>query len=145
VHPEPATEPLERLLVRTGHALQRVTRRAVATHDLSTTGLEVLRALVEHDGPSHRDLAGSLRLAPATLTPVLDALEAAGALTRTRDHADRRIVRVSITEGGRRRYAAAVQAVRRDTGRLPRASAQDAAIIRAHLLALLEAADRAEL
>ena len=132
--------------MRTGQALQRVTRRAVAVHGLSATGLEVLGALVEHDGdgPSHRDLAGQLRLAPATLTPVLDALEADGALTRTRDGADRRVVRVSITESGRRRYAAAVGEVRRELGRLPRASSAAAVVIRAHLLDLLAAADRAE-
>jgi DNA-binding MarR family transcriptional regulator len=146
VHPGPATEPLERLLVRTGLALQRFTRRAAAAHGLSGTGLDVLAALVELDERaelSQRDLAGHLRLAPATLTPVLDALEAAGALARVRDGADRRVVRVLITPRGRERYAAAAAGVAEAVAGLPAPSPRQAALIRVHLLRLLDAVDRA--
>jgi DNA-binding MarR family transcriptional regulator len=146
VHPRPATEPLERLLVRTGLALQRFTRRAAAAHGLSGTGLDVLAALVElaeHDELSQRDLAGHLRLAPATLTPVLDALEAAGALARVRDAADRRVVRVLITPRGRERHAAAAADVADAVAGLPMPSSRQAALIRVHLLRLLDAVDRA--
>jgi DNA-binding MarR family transcriptional regulator len=129
--------------VRTGLALQRVTRKAAATHGLSATALDVLAALVELDEMSHRDLAGHLRLAPATLTPVLDALEAAGALNRVRDRADRRVVRVSITHHGRERCAAAAAGVAAAVARLPAPSSEQAALIRAHLLSVLDAADRA--
>jgi DNA-binding MarR family transcriptional regulator len=143
VHPGPATEPLDRLLVRTGQALRRFVQRAAAARGLSVTALEVLGALVEHDGLSHRDLAGRLRLAPATLTPVLDALEAAGALTRVRDGADRRVVRVSITDRGWERYVAVAGDVERAVAELPEPSPAQAAAIRAHLLDLLAAVDRA--
>jgi DNA-binding MarR family transcriptional regulator len=144
VHPGPAAEPLERLLVRTGQALQRFIQRAAAAHGLSVTALEVLGALVEHDGCSHRDLAGRLRLAPATLTPVLDSLEAAGALTRVRDGVDRRVVRVSITDPGRERYVTVAGGVECAVAELPEPSPAQAAAIRAHLLDLLAAVDRAE-
>jgi DNA-binding MarR family transcriptional regulator len=144
VHPGPAAEPLERLLVRTGQALQRFIQRAAAAHGLSVTALEVLGALVEHDGCSHRDLAGRLRLAPATLTPVLDSLEAAGALTRDRDGVDRRVVRVSITDPGRERYVAVARGVERAVAELPEPSPAQAAAIRAHLRDLLAAVDRAD-
>jgi DNA-binding MarR family transcriptional regulator len=141
VHPGPSTEPLDRLLVRTGLALQRFTRRAAATHGLSATALEVLGALVELDEVSHRDLAGHLRLAPATLTPVLDVLEAAGALTRVRDGTDRRVVRVSITQSGRELCAEAAAGVADAVAGLPAPSPEQAAVIRAHLLSLLDAVD----
>src|SRR5690606_14380744 len=95
-----ATEPLVRLLVRAGAALQRYTRSAAAAHGLSATALEVLGALVELGEVSQRDLAGHLRLAPATLTPVLDGLERAGSVTRVRDGVDRRVVRAAITPRG---------------------------------------------
>jgi DNA-binding MarR family transcriptional regulator len=140
---DPAPEPLDRLLVRAGLALQRFTRRAAAAHGLSATALDVLGALVEHDELSHRDLAGVLRLTPATLTPVLDALEAAGALARVRDGADRRVVRVSISEEGRQRYAAAATGVAAAVGGLPAPPPDQAELIRAHLLDLLDAVDRA--
>lgn len=145
VDPCPATEPLDRLLVRTGLALQRFTRRAAAAHGMSATALDVLGALVDLDEVSHRDLAGHLRLAPATLTPVLDALEAAGALTRVRDGTDRRIVRVTITQTGRERCAAAAAGVAEAVGTLPAPSPEQAATIRAHLLDLLDAVDRSAL
>ena len=140
---DPATEPLDRLLVRTGLAVQRFTRRVAAAHGLSATALDVLGALVELDEVSHRDLAGTLRLAPATLTPVLDALERAGALARVRDGSDRRVVRVSITERGRQRYAAASAGVTDAVARLPTPSGEQGELIRAHLLDVLEAVDRA--
>jgi DNA-binding MarR family transcriptional regulator len=129
--------------VRAGLALQGVTRKAAAAHGLSATALDVLAALVELDELSHRDLAGHLRLAPATLTPVLDALEAAGALNRVRDRADRRVVRVSITQRGREWRAAAAAGVAAAVARLPAPSSEEAALIRAHLLSVLDAADRA--
>ncbi len=135
--------------MRTGSALQRFTRRAAAAHGLSGTGLDVLAALVEladvaeHDELSQRDLAGHLRLAPATLTPVLDALEAAGALTRVRDAADRRVVRVLITPRGRERHAAAAADVADALAGLPTPSPRQAALIRVHLLRVLDAVDRA--
>jgi DNA-binding MarR family transcriptional regulator len=144
VDPGPATEPLDRLLVRTGLALQRFTRRVAAAHGLSATALDVLGALGELDEVSHRDLAGHLRLAPATLTPVLDGLEGAGALTRVRDGADRRVVRVSITSKGRELRAAAATGVADAVAGLPAPSPDQAGPIRAHLIDLLDAIERAE-
>jgi DNA-binding MarR family transcriptional regulator len=146
VHTGPATDPLDRLLVRTGLALQRVTRKAAAAHGLSATALDVLAALAELDERaelSHRDLAGYLRLAPATLTPVLDGLEAEGALNRVRDAADRRVVRVSITPHGRERHAAAAAGVAAAVAALPAPVSEHAAVIRAHLVVLLDAMERA--
>lgn len=149
VHPGPSTEPLDQLIVRAGQAVRRFTQRAAAAHGLSATGLEVLAALAELDKLdkldelSHRDLAGRLRLAPATLTPVLDALEAEGALTRARDRTDRRLVRISITQSGRERHAAAAAGVAEALAGLPEPSPEQAVLIRTHLLNLLDAVEGA--
>jgi DNA-binding MarR family transcriptional regulator len=143
VHPGPSTEPLDQLLVRAGQALRRFTQRAAAAHGLSATGLEVLAALAVLDDQSHRDLAGRLRLAPATLTPVLDALEAEGALTRARDRTDRRLVRISITQRGRELYATAAAGAAEALAGLPEPSPEQAVLIRTHLLNLLDAVDGA--
>ena len=144
MQPGPGTESLERLLVRTAQALQRCARRTAAAHGLTATALEVLGVLVVHDAPSQRDLAGHLRLAPATLTPVLDALEAQGALIRVRDAVDRRVVRVSVTARGREWCAEATADVEQVLAGLPRPAPEHAALVRAHLLALLDALDRPE-
>ncbi|OLT06378.1 hypothetical protein BJF90_16340 [Pseudonocardia sp. CNS-004] len=144
---EPVSEPLDRLIVRAGLAVQRLTRRVAAAYGLSATALDVLAALDELDGLdgldglSHRDLAGRLRLAPATLTPVLDLLEGEGALARVRDGADRRVVRISITRRGRERYAVAAAGVAAAVAALPEPPPGHAAPIRAHLIGLLDAAD----
>ncbi|HLU56276.1 MAG TPA: MarR family transcriptional regulator [Pseudonocardia sp.] len=137
-----ATEPLVRLLVRAGAALQRYTRSAAAAHGLSATALEVLGALVELGEVSQRDLAGHLRLAPATLTPVLDGLERAGSVTRVRDGVDRRVVRAAITPRGRERWSTAVTGVAAAVAALPAPAPAQAELIRAHLLDLLDALDR---
>jgi DNA-binding MarR family transcriptional regulator len=139
----PGPEPLDRLLVRAGLAVQRFTRGVAAAHGLSATALDLLGALVELDEVSHRDLAGHLRLAPATLTPVLDALEGTGAVTRVRDGRDRRVVRVSITSRGRDRHAEAATAVAAAVAELPAPPPDRAPLVRAYLIDLLEAMDRA--
>ncbi|MGE3287938.1 MAG: MarR family transcriptional regulator [Pseudonocardia sp.] len=90
-------------------------------------------------GRSHRELAARLGVAPATLTPALDALEHAGAVRRTRDPADRRVVRLAITPDGRHRLAQASPVLRAAVGALPQPSPGDEEVVRRYLLALLAA------
>lgn len=59
-------------------------------------------ALWEEDNQTVKGLAERLFLEPSTLTPMLQRLEAMGYLTRTRDTVDERVVRVNLTEAGRR-------------------------------------------
>jgi DNA-binding MarR family transcriptional regulator len=103
--PDPQLMPLVRLLSRTGQAVVRYTRGTTAAHGLTTTAMGVLGVLADTDAVSHRELSGKLGVAPATLTPVVDALEAEGEVVRERDPADRRVVRLWITPSGRERLA----------------------------------------
>lgn len=61
----------------------------------------VLLELWEQDGRTVKQLGEPLFLDSGTLTPLLKRMEAAGWLTRRRDAADERVVRVSLTEKGR--------------------------------------------
>ncbi|WP_241983336.1 MarR family winged helix-turn-helix transcriptional regulator [Cryobacterium tagatosivorans] len=60
----------------------------------------VLLALWERSPRSVKDLGAELRLDPATLSPLLKRLEAAGLVTRNRSAADERQLDVALTEAG---------------------------------------------
>jgi DNA-binding MarR family transcriptional regulator len=128
--------PLEVLLPRVGAAVARHRRRLTARHGLTPTAVEVLAAL-DCDASSQRDLAARVGLSPATLTPVLDALEGAGHVRRERDRNDRRFARLHRTSSGQERLAAAT----RGHARLPRPAPEHEPAIRAYLLAVLAAAE----
>jgi MarR family transcriptional regulator, organic hydroperoxide resistance regulator len=77
---------------------------------LATTGLDkhlrpgmgpILFALFEKDGRSIKQIAERVKLAAPTLTGLLDRMEQAGLLERSRDSADGRVVRVHLTALGR--------------------------------------------
>ncbi len=131
---------LARRLPRAGQALGRRLRHAVASHGLTPTSLGVLGVLVAGGPASHRELAAALGVSPGTLTPVVDVLERAGSVTRTRDGADRRVVHVSISPDGRSRFAdASAQVTRAFAEHLPQLPADQEAIVRAYLVSLLDA------
>src|SRR3712207_5394653 len=60
----------------------------------------VLLALWEQSPRTVRSLADALYLEPATLTPLLRRLESVGYLTRARNTANERELRVELTEAG---------------------------------------------
>jgi DNA-binding MarR family transcriptional regulator len=66
----------------------------------------LLAALRREGELTSSGLAGAADLAPATVTQMLDVLEAAGLVQRQRDSADRRVVLVRLTALGRRSYDA---------------------------------------
>ena len=73
----------------------------------------VMLALWEGEPLRVSELADRLSLEPATLSPLLKRLEAAGLVTRRRDPADERAVAVTLTPAGRR--------LRQDAERIPHA------------------------
>ncbi|GEL19825.1 MarR family winged helix-turn-helix transcriptional regulator [Pseudonocardia asaccharolytica] len=134
----PEHMPLGKLLVWTGRAVGCYYQRIVAAHGLTSTSIGVLGVLGHSGGLSHRELAGRLGVTPATLTPVIDALEQAGELRRDRDRHDRRVVRLSITDAGRDRMMTAfTQVVATFRERMPHPPPDEAEIIRKYLLGVL--------
>ncbi len=81
--------------------LMRTLRRKEnpAKHESRGAG-RLLRVLQENDGMSSRELADRMGIRPASLTEMLNRLEADGILTRQPDPADQRRNRIFIQEKG---------------------------------------------
>ena len=71
----------------------------------------VMLALWERSPRTVRDIGQALHLEPATLSPLLKRLEAAGHLTRSRSSADERALDVALTPAG--------EALRREAEKVP--------------------------
>jgi len=84
--------------------LRRVLRTSIRSEypweTLPMAQVELLQCLQERDGARVRELAALLRLAPNTVSTLVQQLSEAGLLTRSIDPADRRAARVSLTELG---------------------------------------------
>ncbi|ADV66565.1 MarR family winged helix-turn-helix transcriptional regulator [Deinococcus maricopensis] len=79
---------------------------------LTSPQYRVLRLLSDHGPLSPNTLAERLGVTPGNLTGILDRLESAGHLHRTREAGDRRSVRVQITPQGTDLMRVAVPDVR---------------------------------
>jgi len=69
---------------------------------ISPAGLGVLRVLLAADGLKSSEVAARGMSSPGALTSVVDGLVREGYVERRRDDADRRVVRLHVTEKGRR-------------------------------------------
>ncbi|MQY09812.1 MarR family winged helix-turn-helix transcriptional regulator [Actinomadura macrotermitis] len=92
--------PIGRLFAVAARMSGPVFFRMLERHDVSPTGYLLLRMLAGQDGLRAGEAARRLMITPATVTTVADTLERAGNLERRRDPADRRGVRLHITESG---------------------------------------------
>ena len=68
---------------------------------ITTSQWSALRVLWQADGISQVALAQRMLVEKASLTSVLDAMEAGGLISRTRDANDRRKVNIRVTQAGR--------------------------------------------
>jgi DNA-binding MarR family transcriptional regulator len=84
--------------------LRRAMRRAARTADpantLSVAQLELLSCLAETPGARPSQLARVLRLAPNSVTTLVNGLQARQLVTRTSGSGDRRTVALALTETG---------------------------------------------
>ena len=100
--PMPALEQLLCFAVySTGHALNRIYKPLLDPLGLTYPQYLAMVALWEKDDQTVGTLGAALGLESSTLTPLLKRLEAMGHVTRTRDTADERVVRVGLTAQGR--------------------------------------------
>ncbi len=87
-------------LLRASRAVVMRMEKALASHDLTTTQLGVLEAIL-HKGPlTHRELGRKVLTSAGNMTDVVDKLQARGLVRRVRDPLDRRLVRVELTDAG---------------------------------------------
>lgn len=61
-----------------------------------------LMALLAREGQTVGELGETLHLESNTVTPLVKRLEVAGLVSRTRDQRDERVVRLALTDAGRR-------------------------------------------
>lgn len=96
------------LLSKTGKAARGRLAAQLAGQGLRLWHMAVLAALADFGPHTQRELAERLAIDPSDMVKVLDDLTAAGHVTRTRDPADRRRVRVALTASGTSALAAQV-------------------------------------
>lgn len=92
-------------------ALNKLYRRLLKRLGVTYTQYLVLLVLWEKENQSVSQIGERLFLDSATLTPLLQRMEAAGLVTRARDTADERQVNIGLTEKGR--------ALRKDAQAIP--------------------------
>jgi DNA-binding MarR family transcriptional regulator len=109
----PASElDLGDLVMRVGRDLRRRGMRAYEPHELTPHQARALRVVGHHDTMRLGELAQHLRVAPRSVTDVVDSLEQRGLVVRDPDPDDRRATVVRMTRDGER-VAAEVDAARR--------------------------------
>jgi DNA-binding MarR family transcriptional regulator len=64
--------------------------------------IAILHAAMEKDNPSMKDVADMLRITSPSATVIIDRLVLNGELVRMEDPDDRRVVRIGITEAGKK-------------------------------------------
>ena len=112
-----SSEDLGEQLLRVARGLRRAWMVDLSEHDLSPHESRALRVAADREeSPRLRDLADALRIAPRSVTDVVDALEAKGYVARQPDPHDRRASVVVVTEAGAAARAAVHEARRRSVG-----------------------------
>ncbi len=102
-----------------GHAFNRVYQPLLSEIGLTYPQFIAMILLWNEDGQTVGELGQKLILQSNTLTPMLKRLESLGFIKRSRDSADERQVRISLTEAGRKlrlRASDIVGSVREATG-----------------------------
>ncbi len=96
------TAGLSESIARLRRAMRKAARTAEPAKTLTVAQLELLSCLAEHPGSRPGELARMLRLAPNTVTTLINALMPRDLLSRTAADNDRRAVAMRLTESGER-------------------------------------------
>ncbi len=89
-------------LYSASHAMTRVLKPMLAELGITYPQFVALVALWDEDNQLVSEIGKKLYLESNTLTPLLKRLEALGLVTRQRDKADERRVRVTLTKAGKK-------------------------------------------
>jgi DNA-binding MarR family transcriptional regulator len=98
-------------LVRRACARTRRIMQAAMPANAQPRDYAILGLLAERDATSQQDLAARLNINRTVMVKLIDRLEAAGQVVRTRNPADRRLYMLSLTEEGRRARAEMLPAI----------------------------------
>jgi MarR family transcriptional regulator, organic hydroperoxide resistance regulator len=93
------------LLAQIGQVSRSVSDAYLDEADVPRGQAGVLCVVAKQDGLTQSEIAEHLSVQGATVTNMLQHLEETGLITRRRDPDDNRLVRVYLTEGGRRKEA----------------------------------------
>ncbi|WP_406150985.1 MarR family winged helix-turn-helix transcriptional regulator [Streptomyces sp. NBC_01012] len=89
-------------LLRLTRRLQRIQSRQLEPIGITPAQFRLLRTTAHYEGPPRMaDLAERLDVVPRAVTTLVDGLEASGRVRRAPDPANRRVIRIEITEEGR--------------------------------------------
>lgn len=97
---EPCVDDVEMLIRRIEHLMRTQGRAELADLGVTRDQFHVLVALCGLE-LTMGDLSARLGVAGSTVTDLVDRMERVGLVERVRDEADRRVIRVRITEGGK--------------------------------------------
>lgn len=91
-------------LLRLTRRLHRIQKRHLEPLGITPAQSRLLRLVSHHEGdpaPRMADLAARLEVVPRAVTTLVDGLEAAGCVRRAPDPANRRVIRIELTDTGR--------------------------------------------
>ncbi len=92
-------------LLRLTRRVHRIQKHHLEQRDLGITPAQsrLLRTLAHFDSPPRMaDLAERLEVVPRAVTTLVDGLEASGKVRRAPDPSNRRVIRIEITDDGRK-------------------------------------------
>lgn len=95
-------EQLISLIFKTQRTMHERMRKAMPKPLSSMLKLETLRYVAERQHPPMKEIADHLSITPPSATSLINALVDAGQLERIHDTKDRRLVRLRITQKGRK-------------------------------------------
>ncbi|MFI9172724.1 MarR family winged helix-turn-helix transcriptional regulator [Streptomyces lincolnensis] len=90
-------------LLRLTRRVHRIQKRQLEQRGLGVTPAQsrLLRTLAHYDAPPRMaDLAERLEVVPRAVTTLVDGLEASGKVRRVPDPANRRVIRIELTDDG---------------------------------------------
>ncbi|WP_030759079.1 MarR family winged helix-turn-helix transcriptional regulator [Streptomyces sp. NRRL F-2664] len=91
-------------LLRLTRRLHRIQKRHMVPLGITPAQSRLLRLVSHYEGeqpPRMADLAARLEVVPRAVTTLVDGLEAAGCVRRVPDPANRRVIRIELTDSGR--------------------------------------------
>ncbi|MEV5705024.1 MarR family winged helix-turn-helix transcriptional regulator [Actinoallomurus sp. NPDC052274] len=98
--PVPAGPELADTVARLRRAMRRAARTVDPANPLAVAQLELLSAVADEPGVRPGELARRLRLAPNSVTTLVNGLQAKGLIIRSAGHLDGRAVTLTLTDKG---------------------------------------------